>query len=326
MTTEVSEKNTKAEILKAYEALLKNVQHAKSDIPKNVQEENLKKETLGKVEITNGDNIVKNIGELKTKLNVSLDNMLQKLTDEYNKLVDIRAAIAIEKKTLEDLYSLSANVDSLATILLVHREKKENFEKEIKEQREQWEQEKAKQKAVEKDSLEDRSKQRKREEDEYQYTLKIKRQKEQDEYDNKKSQLEKSLADKKSAFEKDIALREQELKIAETDLTELRKNNSEFPAKLETALKNKEAEITNQLQTKYAFDMKLLEKQTDADIRLKDQIITSLQEKIKEQQTQLKEYSDKANSAETSVKEIALKAIENSSRVHMYTGKSEKEE
>ncbi|MDR2423483.1 MAG: hypothetical protein LBD59_02010 [Prevotellaceae bacterium] len=40
---EVSEKNTKDEILKAYETLLKNVQNAKADVPKQVQKEKQKK-------------------------------------------------------------------------------------------------------------------------------------------------------------------------------------------------------------------------------------------------------------------------------------------
>ncbi|MDR3339658.1 MAG: hypothetical protein LBT25_06140 [Candidatus Symbiothrix sp.] len=50
-----------------------------------------------------------------------------------------------------------------------------------------------------------------------------------------------------------------------------------------------------------------------------------MQEKIKEQQVQLKENTDKANRAEANVKDIAVKAIENSSKVHTFTVKPEKE-
>jgi len=95
---------------------------------------------------------------------------------------------------------------------------------------------------------------------------------------------------------------------------------------LEKALKDKETEVSKQLQTKYGFDIQLMEKQSEADIRLKDQIITSLQEKIKEQHEQLKEYADKANRAEASVKDIAVKAIENASKIRMVSAKPEKEE
>ncbi|MDR2843394.1 MAG: hypothetical protein LBV57_01955 [Candidatus Symbiothrix sp.] len=326
METPVSEKSTKAEILKAYETLLTNVQNAKADIPKQLQEEKQKQETLNKVAGITNDGIVKNITHLKASLGSSLDEILQSLTSEFKKLEEIRAAITVEKQSLEDLYSLSANTDSLAAMLLVHKEKEDTFNAEMAEKKEQWELEQAKQKTTEQEYADDLSKRRKREEEEYQYNLKIKHQKEQDEYDTRKIQLDKELTDKKAQFEQEVSNREQALKNAEAELTELRKDNAEFPAKLEKALKDKEVEITKQLQTKYDFDIQLMEKQNEADIRLKDQIIESLQEKIKEQQAQLKENTDKANRAEASVKDIAVKAIENSSKVRMFTAKAEKEE
>ena len=334
---EVSEKSTKAEILKAYETLLNGVQTAKADVPKQVQEEKQRKETLDKVAKFSNEGIVKSITTLKSDLSNSLDEILRNLIDEFKKLEEIRAAIALEKKSLEDLYSLSANTDSLAAMLLAQKEKKENFDKEIKEKEElftnemtskklQWEIEQTKQKEEEKEYTDEVAKRRKREEEEYTYNLKIRRQKEQDEYDSKKKQIEKDLTDKKTQFEQEVSSRELNLKNTEAELAELRKNNEEFPVKLEKALKDKETEVSKQLQTKYGFDIQLMEKQNIADIRLKDQIITTLQEKIKEQQEQLKEYGEKANRAEASVKDIAVKAIENASKIRMVTTKTEKEE
>lgn len=334
---EVTEKNTKAEILKAYEILLKDVQTAKADVPKLIQEEKQRKETLEKVAKVSNEGIVKSITTLKSDLSNSLDEILRGLSDEFKKLEEIRAAIALEKKSLEDLYSLSANTDSLAAMLLAQKEKKENFEREIKEKGEafdseitskkaQWEIEKAKQKAEDKEYTDELTKRRKREEEEYAYNLKIRRQKEQDEYDSKKLLREKELTDKKLQFEQEVSSRELNLKNTEAELAELRKSNAEFPAKLEKALKDKEAEVSKQLQTKYGFDIQLMNKQSEADIRLKDQAINSLQEKIKEQQEQLKEYADKANRAEANVKDIAVKAIENASKIRMFTAKPEKED
>ena len=334
---EVTEKNTKSEILKAYDTLLKEVQNAKADVPKQVQEEKQRKEALGKVAKISADGIVRSIGTLKAELNHSLDDMLDNLSSEFRILEDIRIAIALEKKSLDDLYSLSANTDSLAAMLLVQREKRENFEREMKQKedafanemsskKEQWDAEKAKQKEEEKEYADELSKRRKREEEEYAYNLKIKRQKEQDEYDSKKQRLEKELTDKKAQFELEVSSREIDLKNGEAELAELRVSNAEFPAKLDKAIKEKEAEVTKLLQTKYGFDIQLMTKQSEADIRLKDQTIVSLQEKIKELQAQLKENSEKANRAEANVKDIAVKAIENASKVRMISTKVEKEE
>jgi hypothetical protein len=334
---ELSEKNTKAEILKAYDKLLKDVQIAKTEVPKKMQEEKQKTETLNKVANLSNEGIVKSIVTLKSGLNSSLEEIQQSLMNEFKKLEEIRAAIALEKQSLEDLYSLSANTDSLAAMLLAQKEKKENFEKamtekteafaqEMTSKKEQWEIEKSKQKTAEKEYTDELNKRRKRDEDEYAYNLKVGRQKEKDDYDTKKTQLEKELIDKKERFELDVTSRELNLKNAESELAELRKANAEFPGKLERALKDKEAEVTKLLQTKYGFDIQLKEKQYESDIRLKDQMISSLQEKIKEQQDQLKDYAEKSNLAEANVKDIAVKAIENASKVRMITAKSEKDE
>jgi hypothetical protein len=346
---EMTEKNTKAEILKAYETLLQDVQTAKADVPKKMQEEKQRNETLEKVSNVSNEGIVKGINTLKTSLNNSLDEVLKNLTEEFKKLEEIRAAIKLEKQSLEELYSLSANTDSLAAMLLAQKAQKENFEKEKKGKeeafaeemalkKEQWEIEKNRKKAEEKEFTDEQAKRRKREEDEYAYNLKIRRQKEQDEYDSKKLHLDKELTDKKLQFEKDmtdkklqfeqeVSSRELNLKNAEAELAELRKNNAEFPAKLEKALKDKETDVTKLLQTKFGFDIQLKDKQYEGDIRLKDQMIASLQEKIKEQQAQFKENTDKANRAEANVKDIAVKAIENASKVRMITPiKPDKEE
>jgi hypothetical protein len=334
---EVSTKNTKTEILEAYEKLLKDVRQAKTNVPKQIQEEKQKQETVKKAADITQISIMADINSLKSGLNKSLDDILSSLIREFQQLEDIRSAIKIEKQALEDLYGLSANTDSLAAMLLAQKEKKESFEREmsetkedfaaeIKEKKAQWENEKNKQKAEEKEYLDELNKKRKREEEEYQYKLKISRQKEQDDYDTRKALLEKELAEKKNAFDHEIALREATVKNAEAELGELRKNNAEFPERLENALADQEQTITKNLQTKHDFDFQLIKSQNQAEIRLKDQIIKSLQEKIQELQSQLKEYSDKASLAEAGVKDIAMKAIENSSKVRVYPAKAEKDD
>jgi hypothetical protein len=311
---EVSEKSTKGEILKAYEALLSDVQQAKADVPKQQQEEKAKKVVLDRLADVDNDSIVKSVVSLKSNLNNSLDELTQCLTEEFQKLENIREAIALEKKSLDDLYSLSANTDSLAAMLLAQKEKRESFEQEIAEKRDQWEQEKAKHETTEKEYLVELQKNRKREEEEYGYNQKIKRQKEQDVYENQRAELEKGLKERKIAFEKEIAAREQALKTTENEFAELQKNATEFPEKLEKLLKEKETEISEKLKTKYDFDIQMIKHQNEAELKLKEQITNSLQEKIKEQQAQIKEYADKANRAEAAMKDIAVKALESATK------------
>ena len=57
MTQEISSRNTKKEIIDAYEELLQSVGNAKADVPKQVQEEKQRKDTVEKVEFREVDNV-----------------------------------------------------------------------------------------------------------------------------------------------------------------------------------------------------------------------------------------------------------------------------
>jgi len=287
MEQEISSKNTKAQIIEAYEKLLEKVKNVKADVPKQVQEEKQRKETVGKVEQVTNKGIVKEIGGLRTNLNSSLEELENNLLEEFKKLEEIRQAIIIEKQNLKDLYELSATTDSLAAMLLAQKEQKENFEAEMaakkeafetemKELREAWKTEKEKTLTEQKEQLEELKKNRKREEEEYLYKLKVERQREQDEYESEKAKLEKQISEKRTAFNQEMAKRETDIVNAEAELTELRKHREEFPKQLEKAVAEKETEVTGRLKTQFEFESKLLEKQNEGELKLKEQTIVSL--------------------------------------------------
>jgi len=336
MEQEISSKNTKAQILEAYEKLIEQVKKAKSEVPKKVQEEKQRKETVDKVADISNKGIVNEISNLRSNLNNTLEELEQNLLEEFKKLEEIRQAIVIEKQNLKDLYGLSATTDSLAAMLLAQKEQKENFEAEIKAKKEGFEQEMQELKALwraekekttteQKEYLDELKKNRKREEDEYQYKLKIERQRDKDNYESQAAKLEKELSDKKATFEQEMANRESDIANAEAELSELRKKSEEFPQELQKALVDKEKEITNRLKTQFEFESKLTEKQNEGDLKLKDQEIKSLQDKIKEMQTQIKELTQKSNLAESNVKDIAVKAIESSSKIQVFPTKEKDE-
>lgn len=336
MTQEISSKNTKAQIIDAYEELLEKAKKAKADVPKQVQEEKQRSETVEKVADVSNKGIGKEINSLRVNLNNSLEELENNLLTEFKKLEEIRKAMDIEKQNLEDLYALSTTTDSLAAMLLAQKEQKENFETEIKAEkdafeiemtilREQWKTEKEKENTDQKELAEELKKNRKREEEEYHYKLKIDRQKENDEYENQKAKLEKELSDKQLNFDQEMAKREADVANAEAELNELRKNNDEFPKKLEKTLIDKEKEVKEWLTAQFEFESKLLAKQNEGELKLKEQTIDSLQEKISEMQKQVKELTEKANVAESNVKDIAVKAIESSSKIQVFPTK-EKEE
>jgi hypothetical protein len=220
----VSSKSTKNKILEAYEALLKKVQEKKTEEPKKVQEQQQKLELTTKAKSLSNEGIVKNIAELKVSVSSALDKLGEQFVVEYKKFEELQLAIGIEKQSLEDLYQLSANTDSLAVMLLAQKETRERFdaemdqrkkelgdkinsekekhETEMLEKRARWKKEQDEYALALKEEQGTNKKERLREEEEYQYVLKMTRKKEMDQYEEKKQKLEKDLEDKKASFEK----------------------------------------------------------------------------------------------------------------------------
>ena len=194
------------------------------------------------------------------------------------------------------------------------KSEKERFDTEMAEKRLLWKKEQEILLEKQKDENEKIAKTRKREEEDYNYSQQLTRKKDSDTYEEKKQKLEKDLADQKIAFEKAVAERESNLKIAENELAELRKKSLAFPTELEKAVASAVKTATEKTETIFKFEKELREKEIEGEIKLKEQTILTLNSKIKDIETSLKELSQKTTTAETSLKDIAFKAIEHSSK------------
>jgi len=265
---------------------------------------------------------------MKIELSSFLDKPGDKFVYEFKKFEELQQAIQIEKKTLEDLYQLSATTDSLSVMLLAQREKKQQYEEEMAslkskfeedmaQTRLQWKKQQEETNEKLKEDADTLKKNRLRDEEDYQYTQKLTRKKETDLYEEKKSKLEKDLADKKSSFEKEFAEREAKIKMGESELAELKTKNEAFPAEMEKAITTAIKNATEKLKVENGFEKELTAKQTEGEMKLKEQTILTLQSKIKDLELTIKELTSKAVTAEASVKDIAMKAIESSAKIQI---------
>ena len=325
---ELSTKNTKNEILAAYDELLQKTQESKTEEPKKVQEKQIQETIVKNIAASSYDGIVNNLSNMKIELSSSLDKPGDKFVYEFKKFEELQQAIQIEKKTLEDLYQLSATTDSLSVMLLAQREKKQQYEEEMSslkskfeedmaQTRLQWKKQQEETNEKLKEDADTLKKNRLRDEEDYQYTQKLTRKKETDLYEEKKSKLEKDLADKKSSFEKEFAEREAKIKMGESELAELKTKNEAFPAEMEKAITTAIKNATEKLKVENGFEKELTAKQTEGEMKLKEQTILTLQSKIKDLELTIKELTSKAVTAEASVKDIAMKAIESSAKIQI---------
>jgi len=325
MEKEISVKNTKSEILQAYEDVLKKLEEQKVPDTKAAIEAQQKQKTVEKADSNTFEGIVKDIAGLKVTINATLEKLENSLLKEFRKLTEIKEAIETETKRLDDLYQISVNANSLEALILAQKEKKSQFEAEmnearkaseleVKESREKWDKEKQKIELEVKELKEITAKNRKREEEEYNYNLQLKRKKEEDAYLEKKQSLEKAITEKQKEWEN-----------KEKEYLELKSAVEGYPQKLEEAVSKAKEEITKNLTSKFKFEKDLNEKEIEGNTKLYKQTIQNLEAKIKEQSLLIEQLTKKADLSSEQVKEIAMKAVEGAGSQRFHWEKENKD-
>jgi len=324
MSKAVSDKSTKTEILDAYNDLLAKSKEQKAMDIKTVKRETEEKEIVKKASQHSVDGIITSLADLKLEIIKSMDGLGERLITEYRKLTDLLQAIEIETKTIDELYSIKAEAESLTTIIAVQKEKrfafdaemelkKENFEHDMGEKRFLWKKEQDEYDAAKKERETQIKKERQREEDDYSYNLQLKRKKDADTYEERKASLEKMLTEKKVVLEQEFAERETSLTAREEGLEGLESKVESFPKELEKTIKDTEKTVTERLTFTYKHQAELAAKEIDGERKLYQQKVAALETKIKEQEELIKQLTQKANEAGIQVQNIAFKAIEGAS-------------
>lgn len=329
MPEEPSIKSTKNEIFDAYNAMLKKVKQLEKEKPAQSREAEERKETVSKAKDETEENIVNRLSLLKLETASTFDKLEKSFLQEQRRLSQMQQAIDTETKHLEDLYNIKAETDTLAALILAQKEKrqqfdadiskkKEDFDNEMFESKAAWDKERKAYEINKKEEQERLQKERKREEDDFRYNLVMTRKKDSDIYNATKEALEKELTERKIAFDKEITEREKNLSASEQELETLRIESTGFATKLNEAVQQAEERLTISLQRENDFERKLLLKENEGLMRLKEQTIGTLQQRIKELEDMLKQQQSKADASDKNVKDIAIKAIESSSKVAVW--------
>lgn len=334
---EISGKNSKSELLEAYNELLEKVKKQSTTDRKIEKETEQKAETVRSASLNSDEKIVKNIADLKLTIGSSLDKIEEALMTEYKKLTQLQESIKIENKNLLELYEITSNAHSLAALVQAQKEKNLQFEQEMdtrqsefdmmmKERKQLWEKEQKEKEQTSKELALQLNKQSQRQEEDYQYNLLLSRKKEQDAFDAKKETKEKELAEKILTVEKNLAEREQVILTKEKEYQELKLKVEGFSKELEKSIKDTEKSVTEKLERSYKFEVDLRAMEVSGALKLKDQTISTLQSKIKELEMLVAQLNSKTDTAGAQVKEIAVKAIEGASSMRYYSQHNDKKE
>jgi len=260
-----------------------------------------------------GDDVVRNISGLGLEITKTLGEISRKLVDEVNRLAAVREAVDLERKDLERLHKIDVAATALDQMVQEYNREKERLDAEIAAQRSVWEEQSTATERERREQEEALKKQRQREVEDYEYKKALERKKAQDKYDEEIRVQERKNQEKQETLEKNWQMRETAMKEREEELARLRKESEQFPARLQKEIDAASARARTETQRQFEQQIALQKKDGEADQRLAQVQIKTLEETVARQTAQLQDLQKQLNEAKQQVQDIAVKAIEGAS-------------
>lgn len=324
--------NTKQQVLDAYNELLKQVQEKQeSELkPEARIEEKTKKESVMIADTLSTEGVVKEVGNLKAEIGKLLGQLSDRLEEETNKYHQVKKAIDVKGKEIQEIYEIQKSASSLAALIEAQQQKRQEFETEMKDKKEaleretqnvrtEWEKERKLHEIEIKERDTGELKKREREKEEYLYGFQREQQLTKDQFQDQKTKLEKEIQQKKELMVKEFEERAKTITQKETEFVELQRKVSNFPKELELAVNKSVKEAVEKVQLEAKNKEDLTKKEFDGERNVLNTRIASLEKTVKEQSEQIARLSQQFEKAYNQVQEIAVKSIEGSSNAKAFT-------
>jgi chromosome segregation ATPase len=333
MVKKISEKNTKAEILTAFNELLKEKKALESQMQVSESRLNGKSVASGvmttQVEQQKMDGILELLNRVQLSFGGAISDLSEKLTLEAFKLQEVRQSVASEVQQLEALHGLQVTEGSLDALIQQYGESYKAFNAELNQRREVVEQEStqgkkvwAKEQEEHRRAIKERNetlnKTRQRDVKEYTYDLTLQRKLARDEYEQERKALYQELEESQQAQEKQWAEREKAIAEREKQFEDLRVKVEAFPKDLEAGIKRAKEEGKGIAHHQAKVKADLFAKDVEGSKRFYELRVQSLQESIQNQESRIQNLSKQLDSALKQVQDLAVKAIEGASNVNSF--------
>lgn len=305
----------KAEVQREFETIKEAVAEARESADEKVAEvERQREEEVRRaVEGISVEGVVQKISTLGLEINKALAQVSAKLVEQVEQLSDVREAVTIERRELERLHKLDTAATALDQLVHSHAQEKQRLEAEIAAQRAAWEEETRIWERARQEQEDALKKQRQREIEDYEYKKAQERKKAQDKYEEEMRLLEKRNSEKQETLEKSWKQREAELKAKEQEFDRLKKESEEFPARMAKENQQAALQATRLTEARYEQQLALLKKDSEADKRVAELRVKTLEETVARQAAQIEALQRQLDEAKRQVQEIAVRAIEGAS-------------
>jgi hypothetical protein len=327
----LTEKNTKQEMLDAYQALAKQLQESRAAelAPERRLEEKRAAEAIQLAEAAAPEEIDREIGQLKAQVGKFLAEISDRLGAESGRFRGVQKAVAAKESELKELYGIEKSAVSLAALLEAQNQKRADFETQMTQDREEleteigtkraeWDKEKKAHEAEvkERDAVEKKARDRERED--FIYNFKREQQSIKDKLNDEKAALEKEIKVKRETFEKEFAEREKAIVEKERELADLRAKAAAFPKELETAVNQAVKETTDRLKLEAKNREDLLTKQFEGERNVLSARNETLEKTNKDLLSANTKLVQQLEAAYQKVQDIAEKTVEGASQSRSY--------
>ncbi len=342
-----NEKNTKAEILEAFNQLLQEkkeleVKMNQKPEPKTTEPRNSNgngngkstsaTELLTKPNVANQqkmESIIEGLNQLQLSFGGAVSDLSEKLTLEAFKLQEVQRKVTEERSQLQALHNLEVTDGSLDTLIQQYEDSSKAFGDELKQRQDEveqaitqarktWQKEQEEHRRTIKERNETFGKTRQRDNQEYSYDLTLQRKLSDEEYEQEKKRLYQELEELQQTQDKEWAEREKAIAERETQFNELKSKVEAMPKDLENAIKRAKEEGKGIATYQAKVKADLLNKEIEGTKRTYELRINSLQETIQNQDSRIQTLSKQLDAALKQVQDLAVKAIEGSSNLSSF--------
>ncbi len=324
MTTAVA-KESKQQLMQAFEQIINDRKNLESKIATK-QEEAAKpknQEVLEAASAYTVDSIIKSLADLQLEFGNIVNSLSEKLATENSKLDELKQAIEIENQYLQELQKIRVVADILDLLTKEHQEKlavletdinskREILEKEIAQNRKEWEKEQVNFTEAVTAYEESLRKQRQQQQEEYQYKLQNTHKIDADTYESKKRHIEREIQTTTQEKEKKWQEREKFLQDNQSLLQEYKQKSEGFPTELDAAFKKAKEEAIKETANKAKVQADLFEKEWEASKQSYELKIKSLEETIQKQSEQIESITNQLQSTLQQAQDLAMRAFDSS--------------
>lgn len=323
----LSDKNTKQEMLEAYQTLARQLEekHGTELAPERRAEEKRTEEAVKVAAAVEADGIDREIGNLKSQIGKMLADISDRLAGESARFRSIQTAVESKERELKELFGIEKAAVSLAALIEAQNQKRTEFEAGITREREElqheiestrtaWDDEKKARETdiKERDAVEKKAQDRARED--FNYAFKREQQAVKDKLNDEKTALEKELKLKRETAEKEFAEREKTLVERERELAELRAKAAAFPKDLEAAVAQAVKESADRLRLEAKSREDLALKQFEGERNVLTARNESLERANKDLLAASTRLAQQLEAAYQKVQDIAEKTVEGASQ------------